>query len=82
MLQACPAPSVDQSQSLHRWVSAQHIVLYIGSTQRHTHACLYEEPTGAYAGDGSLRLEHRSSQLRHGSLLFKRRSVGDGSPRF
>ena len=35
-----------------------------------------------YAGDGSLRLEHRSPQPRHGSLRFKRRCASDGSSRF
>ena len=62
----------------------------ISGRNSHTYFC--EEPTGSfaaccevtkrYAGDGSLRLERRSSQLRHRSLRFKRRSVGDGSPRF
>ena len=62
------------------------------STQRHSHTYFGEEPTGSfaacyevsrcYAGDGSLRLERRSSQPRHGRLRFKRHSVGDGSPRF
>ena len=74
------------------WVSDQHVVPYIRSTQRYSHTCFCEEPTGffaacygvsrRYAGDGSLRLERRSSQPRHGSLRFKRRSAGNGSPRF
>ena len=57
--------------------------------QRHSHTCVCEKPTGSfdagyevsrrYVGDGSLRLERRSSQPWHGSLPFKRRSVGDGN---
>ena len=60
--------------------------------QRHSHTYFCEEPTGFFAacyevskrcaGDGSLRLERRSSQPRNGGLRFKCRSVGDGSQRF
>ena len=85
-----PAPTSLDS-CLAFWVSAQHVVPYIRSTQRHSHT-YFCELTGSfaacykvsrrYAGDGSLCLERRSSQPRHGSLRFKRRSVDDGSPRF
>ena len=40
------------------------------------------EVSRRYAGDGSLRLECRSSHPRQRCLRFKRRSVGDGSTRF
>ena len=86
-----PAPTRLYS-CLACWVSAQHVVPYFRRTQRRSHTYFCEEPTGSvaacynvlrhYAGAGSLRLLRRSSQPRHGSLLFKRRSVGGGSPRF
>ena len=86
-----PAPT-SRDRCLACWVSAQHVVSCIRSTQRHSHTCFCEEPTGSfaacyevsrcYAGDGSLRLERRSSQPRHGSLHVKLRAVGDGSPCF
>ena len=71
---------------------AQHVIPYIRSTQRRSHTYFCEESTGSfaacyevsrrYAGDESLRLERRSSQPRHGSLRFTRRSIGNGSLRF
>ena len=66
VLQARPSPT-SPDRCLGCWVSAQHVVLYIRSTQRHSHACFCEEPTGSfaasyevsrrYAGNGCLRLE-------------------------
>ena len=71
---------------------AQHVVSYIQSTQRHSHACFCAEPAGSsaacckvswhYAGDGSLRLERHSPKTGQGRPRIKRPSAGDGSPCF
>ena len=92
VFQARPAPApTSLDRRLACWVFAQHAVPYIRSTQRHSHTCFFEEPTGSFAacykvsrrytGDGSLRLELCSPQPGHESLRFKRRSAGDGSLR-
>ena len=71
MFQARLTLSADLSRPLPRLLgTAQHVVPYIRPTQRHSHACFCEGPTGSfapcykvsrrYAGDGSLRLERRS----------------------
>ena len=74
------------------WLWAQHVVLYIRSTKRHSHTCCCGEHNGSsaacrmfplrYARDRSLRLERRSAG--DGSLGLKRRSPqpGHGNPRF